>query len=162
MQLPQWLDLILQGLGDLGVQILKVVIPLVPVGLWAIWWLFAVSWKKLWPVLAHGAWAPVLLLVLISADAWSQLAPGECHCLSFVVLPNYWWQLGTVIALVLIALFCGWLQLFMGWAPPEYPVNPSPAGLGHGHGHAQETGHEHANTHAPSQVPDHAGGHGRH
>jgi hypothetical protein len=118
---------------------------LLPLALWVVVWLFGVNWAKLWPALAKGAWAPLVLLMLISADAWSQLAPAQCDCLGFVSIPNYWWQLGTVILLVLAALGCGWFQVFAGLTPPEYPVNPAPAGQGHGHdhGHPNGQGHDH-------------------
>src|SRR5262245_36577162 len=40
---------------------------------WVAWWLFAVNWKKAWPVLAEGAWAPLVLLILVGALVWSRL-----------------------------------------------------------------------------------------
>jgi hypothetical protein len=103
----------------------------VPGYLWVIFWLFCVNWKKAWPVLAHGAWAPVLLLMLIAAEVWSRINPIPCDCLRFVIIPNFWWQLGSVATLVAIALLCGWLQHFLGWTPPEIPVEPAPAAHGH-------------------------------
>jgi hypothetical protein len=106
-----------------------------PGAIWVAWWLWAVNWKRLWPVLAQGAWAPVLLLVLIVAVVWSRLAPGDCACLGFAVVPNFWWQLGSVSTLVALALFSGWLQGLMGWAPPEVDLEP-PA-------HAADNGHLH-------------------
>jgi hypothetical protein len=106
---------------------------LLAVGLWCVWWLFAVDWRKMWPVLERGAWAPAVLLLVVSAYAWSRIAPGECGCLGFMRIPNFWWQLGSVGTLAALALFCGWLQGLLGWAPPDYPIKPPGAGMAEGH-----------------------------
>jgi hypothetical protein len=117
--------------------VVGVLLGLLPVALWVAWWLWAVNWKVLWKVLAQGAWAPVVLLVLITTAAWSRLAPGDCNCLPFVSIPNFWWQLGSLSSMVALALFCGWLQGYMGWAPAEINLDPPahPSGDGHGHHH---------------------------
>jgi hypothetical protein len=111
-----------------------------PFVLWCAWWLWCVDWQKAWPVLAQGAWAPVLLLMLVGAVVWSRVAPGPCACLGFVTLPNFWWQLGGVCGLAGSALFCGWLQGYFGWAPPEVRVEPPPGDDHHGH-HAHDAHH---------------------
>lgn len=117
------------------------------VALWCVWFLWAVNWKKLGPVLTAGAWAPVLLLMVIVASAWSRLAPSSWPAdgplFDLVSIPNFWWQLGCVTFLVLIALFCGWLQGFFGWTPQEFDLAP-PAHAHHHHGHGHDHGHEHA------------------
>ena len=109
---------------------------LIGIGLWCVWWLFAVNWSKAWPVLGRGGWAPVVLLVLVSAYAWSQIAPGDCGCLGVVRIPSGWWHLGSTVGLTLLALFCGWIQGVMHWAPAEVPIEPPGHGsMAHGHGH---------------------------
>jgi hypothetical protein len=113
-------------------------LALVPVLVWMAFWLWAVDWKKVWPVLAQGGWAPCVLLILVAALVWSRIAPGPCDCLGFMHLPNFWWQLGAVSALAGLALFSGWLQGLMHYTPVEVPVEP-PAHHGHWHGH----GHGH-------------------
>ncbi len=110
-----------------------IVLPLLPVGLWMAYWLWAVNWKKTWPVLRMGAWLPVVLLILVSAGVWSRIAPGPCTCLKFVTIPNFWWQLGIVSTLAALALFCGWLQGYKNWAPAELAVVDPPEGDDHGH-----------------------------
>jgi hypothetical protein len=115
------------------------VFPLWPLlVVWVAWWLLAVNWRKTWPVLAQGGWAPVVLLVLMTALVWSRLAPGELTWVNGTSVPNYWWQLLGVSLLALSALFCGWLQGVLGWVPPEISVEP-PAAPAHGHDH----GHGH-------------------
>jgi hypothetical protein len=100
--------------------------------LWAAWWLRGVNWSKLWPVLRVGGWAPLVLLTLLVALVWSRLSPAPCDCLGFIVLPNFWWQLGFVGMLVGSALFCGWLQGVFHWTPEELNLEP-PAHADHGH-----------------------------
>jgi hypothetical protein len=101
---------------------------------WFAWWLWGVNWQRAWAVLAEGAWLPVLLLMIVSALAWSQLAPSTCTCLPFVAVPNFWWQLGAVSLLVAITLLCGWLQGVFGWTPAEVSLEPPEEPVGeHGH-----------------------------
>jgi hypothetical protein len=92
---------------------------LLPGGLWCAWWLWGVSWRKTWPILAAGGWAPVVLLSLLATVIWTVLDPVACTCLVFVTLPAFWGHLGSVLLLVLAALFCGWLQGKFGWAPED-------------------------------------------
>lgn len=108
-------------------------LAILPGGIWMAFWLFAVNWKKLWPVLAEGAWAPVVLLGLISALVWSRVLPSSCNCIG-VTIQNFWWQLGSVSALIGVALFSGWLQGQWHTEPPEIAIEP-PAHADHGHDH---------------------------
>lgn len=103
---------------------------------WVAWWLGAVNWRKVWPVLGQGGWAPAVLLVVLGALGWSQIAPGSYSLLGGMVVSNFWWQLGAVSLLACLALFCGWLQGVFLWAPAEISVEP-PAHVGHdrGQGH---------------------------
>lgn len=112
-------------------SVVGVLSALLPGGLWVTWWLWAVNWKKLWPVLALGGWLPTVLLVLISAVVWSRVDPVPCSGFGFFVLPNFVWQLGCVSALAAVALFCGWLQGRLGWGPSEVSLEPPAAPEGH-------------------------------
>jgi hypothetical protein len=116
-------------------QVKTVLILLLPAALWVAFWLGAVNWKKTWPVLQVGGWAPSVLLLLVTAGVWSRIAPSSCNSLKFVTIPNFWWQFGSVSVAAGTALLCGWLQGCMGWTPTEYSVDP-PEGDDHGHGHA--------------------------
>jgi hypothetical protein len=115
------------------------ILPLLLFIAWCAWWLLCVNWQKVWPMLAAGGWAPVLLLVGLVSGVWASLEPRPFTFLSFMTIPNGWWQLGEVCLLALVALFCGWLQGTFGWTPWEIPVEPPPVSHGHGHhgnGHA--------------------------
>lgn len=120
---------------DCWTQTLAVLKYLVPLALWIVFWLCAVNWKKTWTILAQGAWAPVVLLLLISAAVWSRLDPVPCTCLPFITIPSFWWHLSAVAGLAGLALFCGWLQSVINWTPPEYAVEPPAGDHGHGHDH---------------------------
>lgn len=104
---------------------------------WIAWWLWAVDWRKVWPVLAQGAWVPVLLLLLMAALIWSRLVPDRFEFLGIVSIPNFWWQFGAVALLAGIVLLCGWVQEIRNWAPPEINLEPPAAHEAHGeeHGH---------------------------
>ncbi len=104
-----------------------VLTALVSLLLWVVWWLWAVNWKRMGPVLAHGGWAPAVLLLVMAAVVWSRLEPFPCTCLQVVTLPNFLWQLAAVSGLAALALFCGWLQGRLHWTPAEISVDPPDA-----------------------------------
>jgi hypothetical protein len=101
-------------------------LPWLPGGLWCAWFLWGVNWKHAWGVLASGGWVGVVLLTFLGALAWSAVFPRPTL--------NFWWHLGACSALAVAALFCGWLQGRLGWAPAEVSFDP-PADHGHGHHH---------------------------
>jgi hypothetical protein len=105
---------------------------------WFAWWLWCVNWTKAWPILRQGGWAVVVLLVLTASLVWAQVAPDQCTCLGFVVVPNFWWQLGAVSLLTTLTLFCGWLQGVFGWAPSEISLDPAEEGTS---GHEEREHH---------------------
>jgi hypothetical protein len=131
-----------QTLGQLGIVLGKLIWDLLALALqhalllfWLAWWLWGVNWRKVWPTLAAGAWAPVVLLCLVAALVWASIAPSECACLGFVTVPNFWWQLGAVGLLAAVTLFCGWLQGIIGWTPPEIDFEPPAPSAAHHHAH---------------------------
>jgi hypothetical protein len=127
---------------------------------WVAWWLLGVNWNKAWRVLGQGAWVPLVLIVIVAALVWSQIAPSSCACLGFVSVPNFWWQLGGLSLLVCSMLFLGWLQGYFGWTPAEVQVEPPHAQDEHGHvGHGADTGHGpeygHVHVHDPGHHHHH-------
>jgi hypothetical protein len=141
MALWETLLQLLTALGQLIVELLRLGLVYSLLIAYVAWWLCAVNWQKMWPTLARGAWAPVVLLMFVAALAWSRIAPSECNCLAIVAVPNFWWQFGAVGLLVAVALFCGWLQGVFGWTPAEISVEPAVSHADHGHEHSHGAEH---------------------
>jgi hypothetical protein len=134
------LGLLVSNLWTLLVLLLGLVFRWALVIAWVAWWLFAVDWKKAWPVLARGGWAPAVLLVIVTALAWSRLdaTPTEQG--------DFWWRLAYVSGLAALALVCGWLQGVFGFELPEISVEPV-GEHGPGTDHAVPTIREHELAH---------------
>lgn len=118
-------------LGQLLVQVLALGVQWILLIAWIAWWLLAVDWRKAFPVIRSGGWAPLVLLTIVVALAWSRLQPAGNS-----LLPNFWWQLAWTACLVVLALFCGWLQGVLDWRPAEINLDPPAAGHADAHGHA--------------------------
>ncbi len=91
---------------------------------WLAWCLFGINWKKAWGVLAQGAWAPLVLAMVLVALAWSQMTPEA---------PDFWWKLLQVCLVVVASFFCGWVQGYFHWEPAEINLEPPAHGV-NGHG----------------------------
>ncbi len=128
------LALLLQTLFTLFLQLASLGFHWLVWIVWAAWCLWGVNWKKTRHVLAVGAWAPAVLLILLIAIIWSRLDPKPTTF--FTWLPNFWWQLAYVCVLAAIAMFCGWLQGVFHWTPPDINLDPPVPGHGHDHAHA--------------------------
>ena len=128
-------------LHALAQQVLAGLAALLPLVLWGLFWLLAVNWRKAWPVLAEGGWAPVVLLGVTAALVWSRLVPSAWSFFGLAAVPNFWWQFAAVCGIIGAALLCGWLQGLIGWVPLEVEVGP-PADA-HGHEHAHDAGAAH-------------------
>jgi hypothetical protein len=100
---------------------------------WVAWWLWGVNWGKAWGVLARGGWMVVVLLTVVTALVWASIAPGTFDVLGLFTLANFWWQLAAVTLIVLLALFCGWVQGRMGWQPAEIDLEPPAPAVHHDH-----------------------------
>jgi hypothetical protein len=125
---------IVLSLGELSVQLLALLMHASLLIAWVAWWLCGVNWSKAWPVLARGAWVPLVLLMVISALVWSRISPSECECLGFASVQNFWWQLGAIGLLAAVTFLCGWLQGILHLQPAEINLDP-PAHADHGHAH---------------------------
>ena len=127
---------------------MTLVLPIV----WISWWLWAVNWRRTFPVLVSGAWAPLVLLILVSALVWSRIAPSRTDFFGVFTLANFWWQLEAVSLYVGIALFCGYLQLYFQWSPPEVSFDPPTSHEAHGHDAHGHDSHGHGSSHAHSSA----------
>src|SRR5262245_11518070 len=103
-------------------------LPLVFLIAWCLW---GINWRNAWPVLGIGGWIPFVLVLLMAAKVWS-LVDRRHLTVAGVTLHNYWWQLLATGILASIALFCGYLQMQMGYEPATVNLDP-PAHDPHGH-----------------------------
>jgi hypothetical protein len=144
MDLTLW-----QALGQLAAGLWALVVVLFTFAwhwilliLWVVWWLGGVNWRKLWPELARGAWAPLTLLVLVAALVWSRFATPP-DLVAHLGVPGFWWYLALTGLIVALALFCGWLQGVLHWQPAEINVEPPPVTHGLGVENVHDPAHHH-------------------
>jgi hypothetical protein len=115
----------------------RIWIKLVLVLLLAIWCVAAVDWRRLWPVLAAGGWAPLVLIGIMVGAVALMIWPKSIELTPGWMIPIGMWQFGGAGLLVCLVLFCGWVQTRIGYAPPVIDLDePSHAAGGHDdHGH---------------------------
>ncbi len=126
--------------------VLTLVAPWTPLIAWLAYWLFAVDWPKLWPVMARGGWIGVIFIGLVMALVWGVVAPptGGTHYILGLTVQNFTGKFVYVTALFLMAMFCGFVQLSGScgnWA--SFTEEPA-ADAGDHHGdahHAHVTAH---------------------
>ena len=152
-QLINNLGVFLRAGWDVLTSALVLVVPWTPLIAWVAFWLLAVNWEKLYPVLAKGGAICVLLIGLTMILVWGLIAPppdGVHHFLglkpsNFVGKTIYVTMLLTIMALcgsVQLSGACGSLVHF----PEDEPGDHGHHSHGHGddHGHGDHDGHDHA------------------
>ena len=123
-------------LGQLLAPLIQSAVSWLLLLVWIAWWLWAVNWKKVWPVLAQGGWMVVALLIVVAALVWSEMAPNTGYVFGGLLVGSAFLRhLILVSILALVALACGWLQGMLGWEPAEIDLEPAAASADHGHGH---------------------------
>lgn len=150
---------LIQNLATLLYELFVLAWRYILIIVWIAWFLLGVNWRRTWAFLGQGAWAPLVLLMFLSAITWAALVPSACDCLGLIVVPNFWWQLGYVAMLVAIAFFCGYLQRVFDWAPADISFDP-PAEHGH-HGHHVQS-HDLGDHNFSHSHGDHSHSHGDH
>lgn len=138
---------VLRSLLDVVVNLLRVILPWLPLLGWVGFWTFAVNWAKALPVLRRGGFTGILLLMFVAVLIWAAVAPPENgkHLMLGLSVSNHAGKFIYVTMLTCIALLCGSAQLSgsfgrLGKFPEE------PAADEHGHVH-NEHGHGHDNAH---------------
>jgi hypothetical protein len=102
------------------------------------WCLWAIDWRKAWPVLASGGWMPLVLIAVMTGAVALCIWPSDLLILGLFRAPNGLWQFGAAGLLVGIVLLCGSLQARSDYVPPQFDLD-EPA-----HGHAHHDPHSHA------------------
>jgi hypothetical protein len=111
----------LESLQALGIALLNflgeiaaVLLPWAPLFAWIAFWLLAVNWLTLWPILfQRGGWIGVALIFAMTVLVWSVIAPppdGVHHILGLNV-SNMTGKFAYTTALTFIAFLCGTAQL---------------------------------------------------
>lgn len=97
---------------SLLIVLLQTLIPWTPLIAWVAFWLFAVNWRQLYPVLAKGGMIAVLLIGLMAVLVWSMIAPDPAeHVLFGLHVSNAVGKIVYVTGLIVIAFLCGSVQL---------------------------------------------------
>jgi len=148
MKLLQSLLNVVTSLLSFLAEVAETLLPWTPLFAWIAFWLLAVNWLQLWPVLfQRGGWIGVVLLFFMVVLVWSVIAPppdGFHHILGLNV-NNMTGKLAYTTALTFIAFLCGTAQLNgVGKSLINFdePV-PAEALAHHGdsHGHGDDHGH---------------------
>ena len=133
------------------VNLLVLVVPWTPLIAWIAFWLLAVNWEKLYPVLAKGAIIGVLLIGVMMVLVWGLISPPPdgVHHLFGLKPTNFVGKTIYVTMLFTIMALCGSVQLSgaCGDLFPEADAEESDGhghdgNGGHGHGH-DDHGHGH-------------------
>lgn len=114
--MEQLLDSLQKLLGagwDVVISLLLVVVPWTPLIAWIAFWLLAVNWEKLYPVLAKGGAIGVVLIGLMMILVWGLIAPpeGGVHHLFGLKPSNFVGKTIYVTMLLTIMALCGSVQL---------------------------------------------------
>ena len=98
---------------DVVISVLFLVAPWSPLIAWVGFWLLAVNWEKLYPVLARGGAVGVLLVGLMMILIWGLMAPPPdgFHDLFGLKVMNFVGKTIYVTMLLTIMTLCGAVQL---------------------------------------------------
>ncbi len=144
---------VLWSLLDVVVNLVRVILPWLPLLGWVGFWTFAVNWAKAFPILRRGGFIGILLLMFVAVLVWAAVAPPENgkHLMLGLSVSNHAGKLIYVTMLTCIALLCGSAQLSGSFGRlGEFPEEPADdyhghANNDHGHGHDDNAqgGHDH-------------------
>ncbi|MDA0832262.1 MAG: hypothetical protein O2955_00250 [Planctomycetota bacterium] len=106
------IDLVI-AIGNVLLSVVGVILPWTPLIVWVAFWLLAVNWSKLRPVLLQGGWIGVIFIGLMMVLIWGSIAPpaeGFHHFFGLTV-SNYVGKTVYVTILFSIMFICGAVQL---------------------------------------------------
>ena len=100
------------ALADVVIALAVLARPWIPLVAWMAFWMFAVDWEKLYPVLfGRGGLFGVMLICLMAVLIWGEIAPGTHDLFGLTDVNNYIGKTVYVVMLVCITWLCGSLQL---------------------------------------------------
>jgi len=114
MDVIQSLWQVIEAFAGLLLSILALLAPWTPLLLWIAFWLYAVNWRKLYPLLMQGGLIGVLLIAFLAILVWSSIAvpTGDgMHHVYGLKVSNLVGKTVYVSSLLVIAFLCGTVQL---------------------------------------------------
>ena len=104
---------VLLSLYDVVIALATLILPWTPLLGWIAFWLLAVDWTKLRPILLKGGWLGLLLGGFVMILVWGTVAPPEdgYHAMLGMSLSNYVGKTVYVSFLFVIMFLCGSVQL---------------------------------------------------
>jgi len=110
------LSTVILALGTLLLTLIQALLPWTPLLAWIAFWLLAVNWRQLYPVLMRGGLVAVILTALMAILVWSSIAEpeGGFHYLFGLKVNNIYGKTVYVTGLAVIAALCGTVQLSGG------------------------------------------------
>ena len=136
---------VLWSLLDVVVNLVRVILPWLPLLAWIGFWTFAVNWAKAFPILRRGGFIGILLLMFVTVIVWGAVAPpvNGKHLMLGLSVSNYAGKFIYVTMLTCIALLCGSAQLSGAFGRlGEFADAPAEDDHGH-HGHSDHgDGHD--------------------
>lgn len=113
MQVLEALGALILAFVGLIAAVASLIAPWWPLIAWIAFWMLAVNWQKLYPVISSGGWIAMLLLWFTMILVWGVVAPpadGYHHLLGLDV-ENYFGKMIYVTGLFVIMAICGSVQL---------------------------------------------------
>ena len=105
--------LLITSLWGILTSVIALIVPWTALIAWVAFWLFAVNWRKLAPILLEGGWVGVVLTYLVMILVWGVVAPpadGVHHLLGLTV-SNFVGKTIYTTALFCIPFLCSTIQL---------------------------------------------------
>ena len=113
IELFQSLVNVFWSLLDVGVSLVRVILPWLPLLAWLAYWSLAVNWAKATRILWNGGFIGVLLLMFGTVLVWGAVAPpiDGTHNLFGLTVSNYAGKFIYVTVLTCITFLCGSVQM---------------------------------------------------
>ena len=113
MEVLQSIWNVVVAVANLLVELVQFIAPWTPLLAWIAFWLLAVNWKVLYPILMKGGMIGVVLTSLMAILIWSMISEPETgmHRLYGLNVSNEVGKTIYVTSLVVIAFLCGSVQL---------------------------------------------------
>lgn len=114
MELLQSLWAVVTAVAQLVVELIQFATPWIPLLAWIAFWLCAVNWRKLYPIIfEQGGWTGVVLTWFMAILVWSVIwiPEGGTHNLYGLQVQNMTGKMVYVTSLFVIAFLCGTVQM---------------------------------------------------